>query len=103
MEKRNDLVKFYFGRNGQKDGTAYIDVFKPVMVLERTASKGLQPISSIGDYDIDDSNDLNVLLLQKRNGELLTFAGGVYLMMTCGRFMSLTEVEHAVFDPLEVL
>lgn len=96
-----DLM-YTFGRNGNIDGKAWVDVNTPPVLLEQVLPAGLSTVCRLDYYD---ESELNIIdeCLAKKHGELFTFGGKSYILTHEGRFMCISEVKRIEFNPMEVL
>lgn len=92
---------FTFGRNGNIDGRAWVDVNTPPVILEQVLPAGLSTVCRLDDYDESELNMINECL-SKNHGELFTFGGKSYLLTHEGRFMCISEVKRIEFNLMEV-
>lgn len=95
-------IKMTFGKGCKVDGTAWIDVNTPPVILEQMLPAGLSPVCRLDDYD-ESELDMIDKCLMKKHGGLITFGGKSYILTHEGRFLAISEVKRIEFDPMEVL
>lgn len=95
-------IKMTFGKNWEVNGTAWIDVNSPPVILEQVFPSGLSVVYRFEDYD-ESERDMIDKCLMKKHGGLITFGGKSYILRHEGRFLAISEVKRIEFDPMEVL